>query len=488
MTISVHSPDSSTRRRCLARWWAIAALAVVTAATSALPATAYDTWRQVEEAPESRGYTEKISEGKFGDEERQFIVEIVVPQLGLEANRTTIFATRRRMRDLVVRNAKDARMIDAANKVLVDALAAITRDDDAEPLTRVNAILLAGELLDLGRKPWAAAAPVLVAAVGDGKLPLAVRVAALAGLVRHLEAAGPTPPGPLAEAAGPVIAEIVTKPPAGDPVAVDWLVGRALTMLPKLKPPPAAAAAAARLLADETRPIDTRVRAAAAVGRIAGEIPGLDAAAAVDQVRALAIAALDADLADAAVRKKARQLTGTQPGGDPLARPPEAFAPPAEGVASPFGGLAGERPFGGDPAAGASPVVAFDPDAVPPLACRRDAWRLAQLAEAIKPQAAGGGSGLAGRLEGQAATTATALATTLADEARNIDLAPEETTVAAAVEKLRATKGMKGDAAAPPGPGGKPAPGPAPPRGPGEADSPFGQPPAEESPFGKPAG
>ena len=128
-------------------------------------------------------------------------------------------------------------------------------------------------------------------------------------------------------------------------------------------------------------------------------------------------------------------------------------------------------PFGGEGAgdlgAGLTPAI-VDEDAVPTLACRRNAWRLFTLAEAIKP--ARSGAGLAGLLSGAAATAATDLATDLRESAIDLDKQPDEATLAAALAKLQELA-----------PTAAPAPGPGQPAA-------TGAPAKEASPFDQPAG
>jgi hypothetical protein len=107
---------------------------------------------------------------------------------------------------------------------------------------------------------------------------------------------------------------------------------------------------------------------------------------------------------------------------------------------------------------------------VPTLACRRNAWRLYGLAEAVQP--ARGGAGLAGMLQGEPAAAAADLATTMRQAAVKLDADPDEEALAAALAELRKLAG----AAAPPAGGAGKADGQATPA------SPFDQP-ASGSPF-----
>jgi hypothetical protein len=298
-------------------------------------------------------------------------------------------------------------------------------------------------------------------------LPPAIRVAAVNGLARPVAAAGAG--SPAATAAAPVLAALVISPPEGDPAVVRWLLSRALDLLPRVPAQPQAVVAAAGILADDKADVDLRVRAAAVVGSLAQADSGIDAAAAVGHVKSLARAALAADLDAAEERRFAKKLTGSDPlaGGSSGER--VGLAPPSPGPRGQTGGGIFGGQFGGELGTGGARAF-VDEDAVPTLACRRNAWRLFTLAEAIKP--ARDGAGLAGLLAGDAATAAADLASDLRQSAIDLDTQPDEATLTAAFKKLDPGAKPSGGV---PGPG-KPAAAPA------EAASPFDQP-AGGSPF-----
>jgi hypothetical protein len=465
----MHTP----RTRCgLGRFLWIPLLAATGGSLPPSPGLAadYDSWSKVEGAQETRDYGQQIRDGKFDAAQKAFIDETLLPQLGLDANRTAIATVRQRIRDVALRGAAKKEVVDQGNAAIRDGMLRLVADKDAELLVQVNAMLLIGELQDLDRAPWSGSLAPLTKAAGDAALPLAIRVAAVNGLARHVAAAGAG--GPAATAAAPVVGAIVTSPPEGDAAAVRWLVSRALDLLPRVPAQPQAVAAAARMLADGKADLDLRVRAAAAVGSLAKANSGVDAAAAVAQIKSLAITALSADLDAAKDRRFFKKLAGSDPlsagaGGERggLAVPPSTTS----STLGPGGFFGGEGP--GDLGAGLTPAV-VDEDAVPTLACRRNAWRLFTLAEAIKP--ARSGTGLAGLLSGAAATAATDLATDLRESAIDLDKQPDEATLTAALENL---KGLASPAEAAPGPGqpaGKEAP--------AKEASPFDQP-AGGSPF-----
>ena len=450
-------------------WLLLVALPLGLVLPAAGRAADYDSWSKVESAQETRDYGQQIRDGKFEPAQKAFIDDTLIPQLALEANRASIANVRQRIRDVAVRGATKKEVVDQGNAALRDGVLGLVADKNAEPLVRVNAMLLIGELQDFERAPWVGSLAPLVKAAGDGALPLEVRVAAVSGLERHLAAAAVGDPA--AATAAPVLATLVTSPPTGDAAAVRWLTARTLDLLPKVPAPPQAVTAAAKILADETADPDLRVRAAAAVGRLAKADSKIDAAAAMRQIESLAIAVITADLEAAKERRFARSMTsGQQTGGVSGERGGLSPAPPAPPAAT--SNLGGPGIFGGQfggELEGATTPAVIDEDAVPALACRRDAWRLFTLAEAIKP--ARGGSGLAGLLAGDAATAAADLEAILRQSALELDKEPTEEKLVDALASIK-----KQDAAGDqPGKSGQPA-------GAAEPGSPFGQP-AGGSPF-----
>ncbi len=430
----------------------------------------YASLTQVESASETRDYTQQVREKKFGEAQRAFLTGILLPQLSREANRSNIARTRQRIRELALRDAAQEVFVPV-NELLRDEMRRLIADRDADPLLRVNATLMLGELAGADGKPWAPAAKPLAEAAGDPALPPAVRIAALTGLSRHVldgDAAAQ-------EAARPVVIDLVATRPAIDPLAADWIMSRAVDLLPAVTPPAAAIQATAEILADEQAAIDLRVRAAAAVGRLATPETGVDATALVGMVRSLAIAALSADLQAAEDRRFAKKISS--PEGLQLGRAGEqgfGLAPPsAGGLGFGGGGMFGGQ-FGGGLGGPDQSSLPADEDAVSPLACRRDAWRLAMLAEAVRP--ARSGTGLAGLLEGNPGTMAADLATTLRQAALDLDAQPAEETLRTALEALQ-QQPPPGKANAP----AKPATTPAGSGGNPPAASPFDQPAA--SPF-----
>jgi hypothetical protein len=437
----------------------------------------YDSWSKVEQSEETRTYTQVLGEGTFDGAQLAVLERIILPQLQKPANRPTIAQVRQRIRDIITRGTSNPKMFDAVNKVTADNMVRLAADESQDILVRVNAIVLLRDLIAADRKAWPGSIEPLAKAVGDAKLPMAVRVAAMTGLVRQVDAGRSSDPA-FAKAVGPVVTNIVTQPPEGDPRAVAWLIGRCFDLAPIVGSAPQVMEAAAKVLADEKADLDLRVRAAVALGRLVKPGSAPDLTAAVAQIRELATAALAADLAEAEARRFAKQLSGatdtgtTGVAGGTMTPPPPPSAPP--GVEGFFGGGI----FGGEPAAGGGAStdgqlgiqVVVDPDAVPAMACRRNAWRLVSLADALQPEASKD-AGIASVLTGDAAAPATELATVLRAQGLAIESARDEASVKealAAIEGLAAAAQPDAPDAAP----GTPAL-PTPPTTP-PADSPFG--------------
>jgi hypothetical protein len=408
----------------------------------------YVGWSKVESARETREYKEKLRDnGALDSNAREFLEQTTLPQLALEENRPTIERTRRRIRELLLTDIGDDKTFADVSQLVADFMATVARDDAAEPVVRVNAMLLIGELKGKDGKPWPQSAPMLAAASADKSLPIAVRIAAMSGVARHLTAAGDGDEA-LAQTVGPAILGIVAEPlDAKTAREQEWLVSRALASLPAVigTAPPNVATALAGILADPARSIDVRVRAAAALGRLADARSGLNVAEVVATTRALAVTALEVEEAAAATRRFEQQYRtlagGMRPGG------PGGMMPPAFGVD-------GMQP------------VAKDPVAIPEQACRRAAWRIATLATALL--SSDGKTGLTVLL-GEGGGQAKDVAGILREWGTAIDQTPDEQSVLDALDALRgprprsrpanrpARRAEDGGAEGGEGKGGKPA-------------------------------
>jgi hypothetical protein len=380
-------------------------------------------WIKVESAPETRTYKESMrGSGAFDAAARAFLEEIALPQLALEANRTTIERVRKRMREFLLADIANEKAADDASKTFLAFMESLAGKDDADAVVRVNAMLLIGELQAVDRRPWQPAASVLAQAAADTELPKAVRIAACVGLARHVEAtkglAGEEQQR-MASVAVPAIMAILKeqpKQPAPDAGVVenDWMASRCLSMLPLLGPlSPATAAEVVRILDEGNRSINVRVRAAAALAASAGPESKIDKASVIKSIGTLAVSALERDVAAADKLLLDRQYGGSSGQPSPGMMPP-GMMPPGMAV-----GPTGQ------------PVVE---QLMPREACRRAAWRLWVLAEAILTDDSKRGLAV---LDGEASPAAVQLAQGLRRAAMELDATPEETTLRQALADLK---------------------------------------------------
>lgn len=420
-------------------------------------------WVKFEAAIE-KNYREPLKQGGgFENTAKEYLEKTVVPQLAAEDNRAIIERVRKRMRELLLGGITDDKAFEAASVAAVAAMEAMARDADQPLPVRVNAMLFIGEMRQKDNrdgKAWPKAAEPLAKAAADASLPAAIRIVAMAGLARQADTAKAAGDGKVAEfakvARGAIQSILAEKPVGAAAVAVDWLAARALAILPGLtkNTPKEMAAAVAAILADESRPIDVRVRAAAALGAIAGAKSEVDAVAEVTHVRELAIAALEAETAAAdrnrfedeyrvMVGGRRRFVAKAAPAPDPvspsydpsginLSAPPSGYPgsgsePGVTGGAS-YPGMPGSAmpgmPGGTDPVA----------DYITEPACRRTAWRLHLLADAVLSEK---GAGI-GSLPGAEADAAKELAELLREHSVIVN---EELTESSVRDALAALKG-----------------------------------------------
>jgi hypothetical protein len=170
---------------------AAAVAATMCAAGAARAEPKYVGWTKVEACREIRELKEKLREGGQVDANaRLFLEETALPQLALDENRALIERTRRRIRDLLLGDLPDEKSYGEVSLLIAEFMTALARDEQAEPVVRVNAMLLVSELKGRNDKPWPPAALALAAAAGDKGLPDAVRIAALTGVAKHVAAGG----------------------------------------------------------------------------------------------------------------------------------------------------------------------------------------------------------------------------------------------------------------------------------------------------------
>jgi hypothetical protein len=403
-------------------------------------------WTKVESAAETRTYKDSMrGGGAFDAAARGFLEEIALPQLGLEANRTTIERVRKRLREYLLADIANEKAAEEASKTCLSFMESLAGKEDVDAVVRVNAMLMIGELQSLDRKPWQPAAAVLARAVANTELPKAVRIAACVGLARHVEATKGVVEEQqrMAAVAVPAIVAILKedaqeqKPPS---VAVenDWMASRCLTMLTSLGPlAPATAAEVVRILDENKRSINVRVRAAAALAAVAGPESKVDKAAVIKSIGEVAVVALERDVAAADKLILDRQYgggaglssPGMMPGMMPPGMMPPGMMPP--GMMPPGMMPPGMMPpgMGGDPSG--QPAVE---QMIPREACRRAAWRLAVLADSILTDDSKRGIAVLG---GEATPAAVELAQNLRRAAMELDATPEEMTLRQALAGLK---------------------------------------------------
>jgi hypothetical protein len=237
-------------------------------------------------------------------------------------------------------------------------------DDNFHPVVRYNAMLIIAGLNDQEKvvvgaapatpEPMLRALPVLLDQLNKPEQTDAIHVAALLGLVRHMEwdnfKSGPPIGAPLKAVVVKALLDLATAktPPAGrNAEGHEWFRRRAIEGLAhasyaRVEPP--VAAAMETLLKDETESLPIRCAAAAAIGRMTYQAPvKLDPQATARELGALAVVICDHELNRLAAMRKTEQeraerlsglgpLGGGGPGGDEGGvRRPSAVRPPVGG-------------------------------------------------------------------------------------------------------------------------------------------------------------
>ncbi len=443
-------PACQLLRRCVTA--VLAAGIVLTAAADGVGQDGdarFAGWAKLESAAETRNYREAMKGGgPFDQAARGFLEEIALPQLALEANRSTIERIRKRMREYLLADIANEKAADEALKAAMSFMETLAGKDDADTVVRVNAMLLIGELQSMDRKPWQPAAAVLAGAAANADLPKAVRIAACVGLARYVEATKGVAEEQqrMAAVAVPAITAILNEPakePTSQTMAVenDWMAARCLSMLPQLgQLSPATAADVVRILNEDNRSINVRVRAATALAAAGGPDSKIDKAAVIQSIGALATSALERDVAAADKLLLDRQYSGTSGQPQPGMMPPGMMPPGMPGM--------GVDPTG-------QPTVE---QLIPREACRRAAWRLWVLAEAILTDDSKRGIALLG---GEASPAAVDLAQSLRRAAMDLDATPEESMLRQALADLKPAAPAAKTEEETPAAAGKPASAPA---------------------------
>jgi hypothetical protein len=357
-------------------------------------ATRNAAWTKIEQDAE-KSYKEPLrTGGGFSPAAEDFVVKKAMPQLANDANRPILDRVRRKLRDILIVGITDDRAFDEASKAVADAAVTIAKNPEASLAARVNAMLLVGELRAKDNKDgtvWPAAVNQLGAVAGDATLDPSVRVAAMAGLVRHADVAKRTGGERVTEftkGARPAILAIVAeKPSVEQPVVSDWLTSRALSILTTVvkSSPKELASTLVGAINDKSRSLDVRVRAAAALGATVTPKSEIQAVEATNGVTELAVAVLEVDEGILRDRRYEQLMsgggTGGGMGGGMPGRPGMPGMPP--------GGMQMPGSGGGGMAV---------PQLVPDQSLRRTAWRLVTLADALLTE--DGKAGVAALLSG----------------------------------------------------------------------------------------
>jgi len=401
-------------------------------------ATRNAAWTKIEQDAE-KGYKEPLKTGGgFSPAAQDFIAKKAMPQLANDANRPILDRVRRKMREILIVGITDDRAFDDASKAVADAAVTIAKNSEASLAARVNAMLLVGELRAKDNKDgtvWPAAVTQLAAVAGDAKLDPSVRVAAMAGLVRHADVAKRTGGDRLTEftkGARPAILAIVAeKPSVEQPVVSDWLASRALSILTAVvkSSPKELATTLVGVMNDNGRSLDVRVRAAAALGATVTPKSEIQAVEATNGVKELAVDVLELDEGILRDRRYEQQMSGGGDGSMP-GRPSMPGIPP-----------------GGMPMPGMGGGGVAVPQLVPDQSLRRTAWRLMTLADALLTE--DGKAGVAALVSGNDKTASQADAELLRKYAVELDEQRTDSVILEALAVLR--PGDEEDAATPAG-------------------------------------
>lgn len=414
------------------------------------------TWAKLESARESLDFKEKMRGGGALDaKSKEFLEQIALPQLAHEVNRGTITTVRKRLREYLLNDITDDKICDEANRIFATTMNGLAAKDDEPAVVRVNAMLLVGELQTVGtagRKPWPGATSMLAKGMADASLSKEVRIAAAVGLARHLDTARSNADllGRVAKDVVPPLTSVVKEMagPGGGPEN-DWLLSRAVSMLALFGPAqPDTVAAVTAAVGSSARSFDARVRAAACLAAIVGPQANVaDPAAVIGTIEQLAIACLQHD-ADTADRLKLERLFGAEGGG--MAGPMAAMSGPMPGGPGGYVPPEATAPgpgFGppGDPAAavgfgfpGSAPAQPPAEQLIPVEVCRRAAWRLSSLANAIVTSDEKRGLRTLITDE-KAADKAKALSGILRTAAKTLDEQPNDTSLLNALADLKPT-------------------------------------------------
>lgn len=362
----------------IVHWVRVLAILMLTTAGIAAPAAAQDgspagktdSEKAAQDAlqKETDAFVKRLQEqGAFDDDAKAFVTKVALLKLRQTpdqrrqrrlAGGEKFEASLDRIRD-ALSGGKGGAAAGAGQKVREAAAAwLVEQARSGQPAIAANAAMLLGDLRSDG-KPWVEGSKQLAAIAADAGLSPAVRTAAVAGLSRHVDEVTAKALSPeFVEKVAPALLAILTaQAPASDPVG-QWLVSRALDLVPPVVPKasPDMAKALVAIVSDQARSTDERVRAAIALGATTTAESGVDSSQAVTAIHTLAAAALADSLEAAKDRALAASLSNM-----PLANIQQSGLPDAASTVPVY-------PLG-------------------ELEVERDAWRLLKLSEAVaKPK------------------------------------------------------------------------------------------------------
>lgn len=362
----------------IVHWVRVLAILMLTTAGIAAPAAAQDgspagktdSEKAAQDAlqKETDAFVKRLQEqGAFDDDAKAFVTKVALLKLRQTpdqrrqrrlAGGEKFEASLDRIRD-ALSGGKGGAAAGAGQKVREAAAAwLVEQARSGQPAIAANAAMLLGDLRSDG-KPWVEGSKQLAAIAADAGLSPAVRTAAVAGLARHVDEVTAKALSPeFVEKVAPALLAIVTAQATdSDPVG-QWLVSRALDLVPPVVPKasPDMAKALVAIVSDQARSTDERVRAAIALGATTTAESGVDSSQAVTAIHTLAAAALADSLEAAKDRALAASLSNM-----PLANIQQSGLPDAASTVPVY-------PLG-------------------ELEVERDAWRLLKLSEAVaKPK------------------------------------------------------------------------------------------------------
>lgn len=434
-------------------------------------------WQKVESAPETKTYREALRNGgPFDEARRKHLEEVILPQLARDTNRRIITKVRHRIPAIALRDAaRNQQAYAGVVGAILRFMESLARDAKTSLVARVNAAILIGELETADGKPLVESVRPLLGLATDPEMPMAVRVVSFSAVGRFLEPVRQDAAlrEALLTAASSILgdsAQAPDTPAKPETLPREWMAARAVDMLPQLldELPADTATTLTRIVQDDGRPVDLRVRSAVALGRLSTARSRVDIGVLVDAIEKLAAGMLGAD-EEIGRRHEIRELLRSS--GDPMAggyaaMGPAAQAPPMAGPGDYFGGSAAGGGFEGGnffgpgsiDGSGASPD-GFAPTMAPPRRTRgadsppeqifrRTAWRLLQLVQAL--EGADGTKGLAALGSDEETSRAKELARILLNGSDSLDETPDVATLRKLVaivspEKAQAPEATPGD-------------------------------------------